>query len=313
MKNVKNYNLAKVSIGFLMLGLVQVASAVSARALDLNYPQMVEVLKLAKAINAVNPRLEDSKYIEYAVGIYRASQKYSIDPRVMIAIAQQETGFRENLPEGAAGEIGICQIRKMWLKNPKFKVEFKKQTIKDMHKPAKSFMFAAWILKNLKDSSSTSGTLPFWSFYNAVKFEPRFKYFLAVNRNIATLRRHEPTIEAEPAMALNTGKPQIEEAVDTEVEVEAPKAWKAETRDLRANNAPKAEKVKAVLNDEETKVPSRWIPEALKKLAKQQQKNEEIAQGYDAGSRKKMVSPSIMRAAAELEVSPWEQQRPIQD
>ncbi len=91
--------------------------------------EMEEVIHIANAINVVNPHLDDGKYLEYAVGIHRAAVKYAIEPTILIAIAQQETGFRENLPEGAAGEIGIIQIRKMWLKNAKFLSEFHRQSI----------------------------------------------------------------------------------------------------------------------------------------------------------------------------------------
>lgn len=172
---------------------------------------MREVVKVARAINIIQPFLEDSKYVEYALGIHRAAKKYDIDPNVLIAITQQETNFRENLPEGKAGEIGICQIRKQWLKHPQFKVEFKKASIRDLRKPSKSFFFAAWILRDLKNSI-TSGTLPYWSFYNARKFENRLKYFMSVNKHIAVLKRHEPFFAerfaaSEPPAVANKLKP----------------------------------------------------------------------------------------------------------
>ena len=156
---------------------------------DITQQTMSEVVKIARAISVVQPRLDEAKYIEYALGIYRASRRYEIDSDVLIAIAQQETGFRENLPEGAAGEIGICQIRKQWLKSKLFRDEFDRPTLKDLKHPAKNFMMAALILRDLKQSV-TSKTLPYWSYYNARKFENRFKYFLLVNRNIAALRRY---------------------------------------------------------------------------------------------------------------------------
>lgn len=150
---------------------------------------MKEVVKIAKAISIVNPRLDENKYIEYGLGIYRAWKRYDIEPAVLISIAQQETGFRENLPEGAAGEWGITQIRKNWLQNPKFKAEFPTATEADLRKPSKCFLMAAWILRDLR-SHSASRTLPYWSYYNAVRFENRFKYFLLVNRNISALQKH---------------------------------------------------------------------------------------------------------------------------
>jgi len=151
-----------------------------------------EVLKIARAISVVQPYLDNSKYIEYALGIRRASQKYGVEPSVLIAIAQQESGFRENLREGRAGEIGICQIIKAWLENPRFRREFGKVSKADLKKPAKSFLFAAWILSNLK-GEVVSRTLPYWSYYNSKRFENRLKYFLRVNRVIAALRKHFPS------------------------------------------------------------------------------------------------------------------------
>jgi len=172
--------------------------------LDLTQQTMAEVHVVSKAIKAVQPYLGVTKLTEYGLGIYRASQKYDIDASVLIAIAQQETAFRENLPEGRAGEHGITQIRKMWLKQPAFKKEFKNPTIADLRRPAKSFMMAAWILRDLKDRLSAGRTLPFWSYYNANKFENRFKYFVAVNRNLATLRRFQQTLDAKKQLADNT-------------------------------------------------------------------------------------------------------------
>jgi hypothetical protein len=160
-------------------------------------PAMGEVLKIARAISVVQPYLENSKYIEYALGIRRAAQKYGVEPSVLIAITQQESGFRENLREGRAGEIGICQIIKSWLLNPRFIREFGNVSKWDLRRPAKSFLYAAWILRNLK-AEAISRTLPYWSYYNSKHFEARLKYFLRVNRNIAMLRKAFPVFAAQP-------------------------------------------------------------------------------------------------------------------
>lgn len=162
---------------------------------DFTQATMAEVVKIARAISVVQPYLDETKYIEYALGIYRAARRYDVDPNVLIAIGQTETAFRENLPEGGAGEWGICQIRKLWLGNKQFRAEFGRQTAKDLRHPAKNFLFAAWILRDLKDSV-TSKTLPYWSFYNARKFENRFKYFLLVNKNLSTLRRYDAALQS---------------------------------------------------------------------------------------------------------------------
>jgi hypothetical protein len=64
-------------------------------------------------------------------------------------------------------------------------------------------MMAAWILKDLKDRLSQGRTLPYWSYYNAVRFENRFKYYVAVNRNLAKLRKHLLSITPEKQFAEN--------------------------------------------------------------------------------------------------------------
>lgn len=151
---------------------------------------MEEVAKLAQAIRALNRGLDDKKYVEYALGIFRAAKRFELDPHLLIAIAQQETGFREALPEGAAGEIGVCQIRKNWVKNKKFAADLGKPTVADMRIPSKNFMMAAWILKDLQRSEREK-SVPYWAYYNARRFENRFKYYLLVNRHLSVLKKDE--------------------------------------------------------------------------------------------------------------------------
>jgi hypothetical protein len=169
---------------------------------------MQEVLKIAHGISAVQPNLADAEYVSYAIGIHRAAKRYGVHPSVLISITQQESGFRPNLPEGPAGEIGICQIIKSWLKNPKFIQHFGHMTPNDLKKPATSFRVAAWILSSLKDSS-LSGPLPFWSFYNSREFKNRFKYFLKVSKNLHTLRKHAPNVYSD-AVLLAASEPNQE-------------------------------------------------------------------------------------------------------
>lgn len=160
---------------------------------------MQEVLKIAHGISVVQPTLSDAEYVSYAIGIHRAATRYGVHPAVLISITQQESGFRPNLPEGAAGEIGICQIIKSWLKNPRLIAHFGKLTVADLKKPATSFKVAAWILADLKDTS-LSGPLPFWSYYNSREFKNRFKYFLKVTRNLSALRKNAPTVYSESVL-----------------------------------------------------------------------------------------------------------------
>ena len=154
--------------------------------MGLTQEQFPEVTKVAQAIAVLHPHLGQSKKFQYALGIVKASLKYAIDPFVIVAITHQETTFRENLPEGKAGEIGICQIQKYWLTNARFRSEFKKATVRDLKNPSRSFMFAAWILNNLKEREDS---LPYWSFYNSMTYKHRLKYFHRVKRNIAAIQR----------------------------------------------------------------------------------------------------------------------------
>lgn len=286
---------------------------IQASVLDLSQQAMKDVVKIARAINVVQPRLDDGKYLEYALGIYRASMKYNIEPSVLIAITQQETGFREGLPEGAAGEQGICQILKSWLNNPKFKAEFKTATLKDFKKTSKSFMFAAWILLDLK-KRITSGSLPYWSFYNANKFHNRFKYFLYVNKYVAMLKKNEHLFN-DTAIAAADSKPlerMTEPTLITSIAPPAPApeplpAAKVEKLVVAAVAAPPEPQpvaptepqilTGAPLVSTASAAPSgltQWIPDALKKV---QLKN----QGKQASNNRK-VSPALLRAAAQLEV-----------
>jgi len=294
-----------------------------AKLVNLSHDQMLEVIKIARAINLVNPYLEDSKYVEYAMGIHQASLKYSIEPTILIAIAQQETNFRDNLPEGKAGEIGICQIRKMWLKNPKFISEFKHQTIKDLSRSSKNFLFAAWILKDLR-INNTKGSLPFWSYYNAVRFENRFKYFLAVNKNIATLKRHDAF-----------GENRIVASDENSDDSTTARRW-SRAKSERRNDTKKSDTVGFVMpminegNRPVAPAPAaakvvyvapkapparvaengRWLPDAFKQVQKEQIAREAIAQGVSnrressiAKNSRKSLPPSILRAAVELNVT----------
>lgn len=160
-------------------------------ALDLSPDEIGEVIKISKNIELAKPSLPDSKKLEYAVGIYKASREFGVSSNLLIAIAAQETSFREDLPEGRAGEFGIVQIRKNWMRNKHFRKYFKKAKTVDLMDPEKAFRYAAWILKDLKDNSP-QGAIPYWSYYNARKFQPRFRYYLSVNQKLAYLNKGIP-------------------------------------------------------------------------------------------------------------------------
>lgn len=229
------------------------------------------VQKIGDAIRTMQPRLTEQKNLEYASGIYRASKRYSIDPHLLVAIAHRESSFREGLPEGAAGELGICQIRKMWVKNPQLIEEFGKMREKDLLRPARSFMVAAWILSDLKEREKVGG-LPYWSYYNSVKFHNRFKYYIPVSRMISQIKRlHGPWA--------GTG---FEDDVTV---LPSQKYWTPKTAPARRMAAPSK------------KLPvSGWIAAALRKLDQQDQVKV-------AGKPGRRLSTATMQAAAELNVT----------
>lgn len=165
------------------------------QTLDLNGDAVMIVKRLKRQIKLVQPFLKEKKYTEYAVGIYRASLRYGIAPHTLIAIIKQESAFRENLPEGKAGELGIAQIRKNWIQNPHFRREFKRATIADLHSPAWSFMFAAWILKDLRTSVRQSQT-PYWTFYNSRALKHRMAYLKRVGRYLSAIETGTPVYRA---------------------------------------------------------------------------------------------------------------------
>ena len=177
---------------------------------------MQGALKIARAIRVVQPSLSDAQYITYAVAIQRAAKRYGIHASVLISIAQQESGFRTNLPEGPAGEIGICQVIKRWLRNPNFVREFGHLTVADLNKPATSFKVAAWILADLRDSA-LSGPLPYWTYYNSREFKNRFKYYLKVSRNVAALKHQASDVYTDTVLVAQAQKPLVPAAVRREV------------------------------------------------------------------------------------------------
>ena len=181
-------NNLSVSIFAFLLGL---GLSSASFGLDLSPDDVGEIIKISKNIELAKPNLADSKKLEYAVGIFKAARQFDISSNLLIAIAAQETSFREDLPEGNAGEFGIVQIRKNWMLNKKFRKSFKNAKTKDLLNPEKAFLYAAWILRDLKDNSP-KGAIPYWSYYNARGFQPRFRYFLSVNQKLSYLNKGLP-------------------------------------------------------------------------------------------------------------------------
>lgn len=244
--------------------------------------QMEEVKKIARDITLVQAGLRQGKLIQYAAGIYRASKQYSLDPHLLISIAQQETSFREDLPEGKAGELGICQIRKMWVKNPLFVKEFPNAKQADLLDPNKNFMFAAWILNDLRKNEQRD-TIPYWSFYNARKFINRFKYYIAVNRFLGSLK------------VKSVANRLLASTDDADY-------WTPEPKPEKKRSTAIAKNVKTVAQNT---VHEGWIPTALRKL------NEDGRPAYYQD--RKTVLPAMIRAANELNVPTLFRALPVQD
>lgn len=170
----------------------------------------LSVESIERAITWVKPSLESQKVVLYARAISKAAKRYRIDPLTLIAIAHQESSFRENLPVGKAGELGMLQIRRSWVQNPKFRKAFRNVKEQDLKNPVKAFTFAAWILNDLK-RSKLSEKLPYWTLYNARKFENRLKYYLRVKRHLAAMETKKQRYSG-----VELAKSQVENLVGSE-------------------------------------------------------------------------------------------------
>lgn len=69
---------------------------------------------ISKMIKAVQPDLKDKKRNEIAKALYVASKKYTVDPKIMIAIIATESNFN-NAAVSVSGDISLAQINtKVW-------------------------------------------------------------------------------------------------------------------------------------------------------------------------------------------------------
>lgn len=285
---------------FFALSILVILPCQRVMAARLTPQQMEDVVKIAKDIQSVRKGLSEAKYSHYALSIYRASKQYQLDPHLLISIASQETSFREDLPEGKAGELGICQIRKMWVKNPAFLREFPNATQQDLLNANKNFMYAAWILSDLRDSVKNH-TIPYWSYYNARKFVNRFKYYVAVNRYLSALKTNS-TIKNTRTVAANTSEAWSPEPLfSSRSSSQAP----IQPRRSQVIGAVVSPSVQVTAQNTASTEQMGWIPAALRKL------NEEERPVYYQG--KKTALPSLIRAANELNVRGLFSALPVQD
>lgn len=288
-------------LGILFAALI--ATTPAKAVVRLTADQLEEVTKIAQDIKLVQKSLSEAKYIQYALGIYRASKQYSLDPHLLISIAKQETRFREDLPEGKAGEFGICQIRKMWVKNETFLQEFPNAKQIDLLNPDKNFMFAAWILSDLR-SSVKNKTIPYWSFYNAKKFVHRFRYYVAVNRFLSSLKSKNSLSSTQRIVASNEGIDSGNWTPDTVLTSSERASAPVQPRHSRIIGASDS-RVQTLAQNTTVADQGGWIPSALRRL------NDEGRPAYYQG--KKTVLPAIIRAANELNVPNLFGSLPVQD
>jgi hypothetical protein len=70
-----------------------------------------EVLKLTTMIRLITDnRISEEKGLRYAGWIFRASQRYEVDPMEIIAIIMAESGFKEDSINKETGDYGLGQI-----------------------------------------------------------------------------------------------------------------------------------------------------------------------------------------------------------
>lgn len=149
------------------------------------------------------PTMKESRAHEFASYIFDASTKYQIDPAVLVAISFQESSFRENLPEGAAGEVGVCQVLKSWIADARFKREFGRLTIAKLAATRFNYIAAAWILAQVRDQYGDD-VAPFWSYYNSATLRHRVAYFKRVAKHLAKLSMYDGR-EYRPRKSFSNG------------------------------------------------------------------------------------------------------------
>lgn len=71
---------------------------------------------ISKMIESVSPELDKKKRANIAVSLYGASRKYEIDPKVMIAIIDTESDFKQEAVS-STGDVSLAQINtEIWNK-----------------------------------------------------------------------------------------------------------------------------------------------------------------------------------------------------
>jgi hypothetical protein len=145
------------------------------------------VADLMQAALILKPRMNASKATSLAIGARAAAKRYNVDPYLLLSIAFQESSFREGLPKGPAGELGVCQVIYSWASNPSFVKEFGHRTEQDFRSVSNSFKYAAWILHTVRKERKASPELPVWTFYNGYAVHARARYFKKVSVHLVAI------------------------------------------------------------------------------------------------------------------------------
>lgn len=73
-----------------------------------------KIATISKMIKAVQPDLNAKKRSQIAAALYHTSNKYSVDPKIMVAIIATESNFN-NAAVSVSGDISLAQINtKVW-------------------------------------------------------------------------------------------------------------------------------------------------------------------------------------------------------
>jgi len=111
---------------------------------------VVLILLLALAFFFVRQLYDRESYpVKYTDEIKSASEKYNLDPYLVMAVIHRESGFRADVasPKGAAGLMQIMPATGEWIAE-KLKIEYSKEKLKI---PEYNIELGCWYLSYLDD------------------------------------------------------------------------------------------------------------------------------------------------------------------
>ena len=69
---------------------------------------------IAEMIKVVQPKMNEKKRKQVSLALYQAAKKYSVDPKIMVAIISTESDFN-NAAVSVSGDLSLAQINtKVW-------------------------------------------------------------------------------------------------------------------------------------------------------------------------------------------------------